>query len=107
MVIRLYREQQIKDEVPNRLQVLWGDDGPDGRLVITSGSNLETQYRNHPSKKLAERDFVRSGRWLLVTYSRTGNRLSLRDYMEIRSSHARLKDGVIVHTDQTLLEEMV
>lgn len=110
MAKRYYFKRYIDlGPMPRLLEVIWGDEGPDGRPVIASGvftgqKGLFEKMKHN--KRLFERDQLASGEWVLTAY-KLSSRLSTRNRIEIENKTALLKDGVIVPTDDNLIEEIV
>ena len=101
------------------VEVIWGDDGPDGRRVIANGqfTGRKGLWARMPGKRIFERDQTTvkdpsTGEppWVLIRYSRTGaRRLTLKNWIVILKGDAgpaRLKDGVIIDDDPDLFEEI-
>ena len=103
-----YRKVTESAHIRYPFQVLWGDDGADGRrpmMMTDHFGHVDEFLRNHPTKDLDERKQLKSGLWILVTYSARSLPLSELEMLGIESGAARLKDGAIVYSDADLFEE--
>ncbi len=105
---RLVRIEPVQEgNIKYPFQVLWGEDGPEGRVVIMidkKGMGIRQALADHPSKNLYERMKLDDDTFKLVDYT-TDDALTAREVTEIQQSTAFLKGSDIMVTDTTLIEQ--